>query len=405
MPDKKKPIPKTQAQLFKEQADAVATGAKPILPDFKKREVQRSVKDDDVKRLHIGLRDIDETIVYYFKNVIRPSVIQNGSKVNVPVLYGSPERWKAVQKDGFYRDKNGKIQAPLLMFKRDSVTKNRSYGNKVDPNNPLTYGVFKKQFSKKNVYDKFSVLTNRNSVDELYGVIVPEYVTLSYSCMIFTDYIEQMNKIIEAINYASDSYWGDPNRFNFRARIDEYTTNTEISQGQDRSVKTNFTIVMNGYVIPDSIQASIAGMNKYYSKSSVNFKLETTGTLEDLIARSRTSVAEAPTRFFDGGGAGGGSASTLTDAEIAYINANNTFIADSVSANVATFNGVQFINVPTGFTGGVERFTVYINGQFVPKQHYTVAESGGNITVSINSSSVEFSIDNGDQVVLTGKVE
>ena len=58
MPDKKKPIPKTQAQLFKEQADAVATGAKPILPDFKKREVQRSVKDDDVKRLHIGLRDI-----------------------------------------------------------------------------------------------------------------------------------------------------------------------------------------------------------------------------------------------------------------------------------------------------------------------------------------------------------
>jgi hypothetical protein len=86
MPNKKKPIPKTQAQLFKEQADAVATGAKSILPDFKKREVQRSVKDDDVKRLHIGLRDIDETIVYYFKNVIRPNVIQNGSKVNVPIL-------------------------------------------------------------------------------------------------------------------------------------------------------------------------------------------------------------------------------------------------------------------------------------------------------------------------------
>ena len=76
-----------------------------------------------------------------------------------------------------------------------------------------------------------------------------------------------------------------------------------------------------------------------------------------------------------------------------------------MSANVATFNGVQFINVPTGFTGGVERFTVYINGQFVPKQHYTVSESGSNVTVEINSSSTEFSIDNGDQVVLTGKVE
>ena len=402
---KNKPVPKTQAQLFKEQADAVASGAKSILPNLKKRELQRSVKDDDVKRLHIGLRDIDETIIYYFKNVIRPNVKQNGSKVNVPVLYGSPERWKAVQKDGYYRDKNGKIQAPLIMFKRDSVTKNRSYGNKVDPNNPLTFGVYKKQFSKKNVYDRFGLLTNRNPVDELYGVIVPEYVTLSYSCMIFTDYVEQMNKIIEAINYASDSYWGDPEKFNFRARIDEYTTTTEVAQGSDRSAKTNFTIVMNGYIIPDAIQSSIAGMNKYYSKSSVTFKLESVGTLEELQARSRTSVSEAPTRFFDGSQAGTGGASVLTAAEIAYINANNTFLADSVSGNVATFNGISFITVPSGFTGGVERFTLYINGQFVPRQHYSVVESGSNITVTVNSTSTEFSIDSGDQVVLTGKVE
>ena len=400
---KNKPLPKTQAELFKEQTDSIASGAKSIIPNFKKRELQRSVKDDDVKRLHIGLRDIDETIVYYFANVIRPSVLQNGSKINVPVLYGSPERWKAVQKDGYYRDKNGKKQAPLIMFKRDSVTKNRSYGNKVDPNNPLTYGVYKKQFSKKNVYDRFSVVTNRNKVDELYGVIVPEYVTLSYSCIIFTDYVEQMNKIIEAINYASDSYWGDYEKFSFRARIDEYTTNTEIAQGQDRSAKTNFTIVMNGYIIPDSIQASIAGMNKYYSKSSVNFKLETTGTLEELLARSTTATAEAPNRFFDGGGQQS-TQSGLSSAEITYINANNTFIASSVADNCAIFNSTSFIPVPTGFTGGVERFSLFINGQFVPATHYTVEEEGSNIKVCINSSSTEFSIDNGDQVVITGKI-
>ena len=402
---KNKPIPKTQAQLFKEQADLVASGAKPIIPNLKKRELQRSVKDDDTKRLHIGLRDIDETIVFYFNNFIKPSVMQNGSKVNVPVIYGSPERWKAVQKDGYYRDKNGKIQAPLIMFKRDSVAKNRSYGNKVDPNNPLTFGVFKKQFSKKNVYDRFSVLTNRNPVDELYGVIVPEYVTLTYSCVIFTDYVEQMNKIIEAINYASDSYWGDHEKFSFRAKIDDYTTATEVVQGQDRTVKTSFSIVMNGYIVPDSIQASIAGMNKYYSKSSVNFKLETTGTLEELLARARTSTAEAPTtRFFDQSGGGGASSSVLTAAEIEYINANNTFLANSVSSNQATFNGVSFITVPTGFTGGQERFALFINGTFVPKQHYTVEEVGSNIVVTVNTTNTEFSIDNGDQIVLTGKI-
>ena len=91
-----------------------------------------------------------------------------------------------MQKDGFYRDKNGKIQAPLIMFKRDSVDKNRSLGNKVDPTNPINVGIFKKQFSKKNVYDRFSLITNREPINEYYGIIVPEYVTLTYSCMIFT---------------------------------------------------------------------------------------------------------------------------------------------------------------------------------------------------------------------------
>jgi hypothetical protein len=48
----------------------------------------------------------------------------------VPIIYGSPERWKSVQRDGFYRDKKGKIMMPLIVFKRTSVDKNRSIANK-----------------------------------------------------------------------------------------------------------------------------------------------------------------------------------------------------------------------------------------------------------------------------------
>ncbi len=400
-----KPIPKSQKILSKKQIEKKATGQKPISLDPKRRELQRSVKNDDTKRLHIGLRDIDETIVFYFNNVIKPSVIQNGSRKNVPIIYGSPERWKSVQKDGFYRDKNGKIQAPLIMFKRDSVEKNRALGNKVDPNNPLTYGVFKKKFSKKNVYDRFSVLTNRSKIDELYGVIIPDYVTLTYSCIIFTDYIEQMNKIIEAVNYASDSYWGDVDKFNFRAKIDSYTTTTELSQGQDRAVKTNFTITMYGYIVPDTIQAQISGMNKYYSKSAVKFQLETAGTLEELTAKAGTSQADTTVRFIDKDGGGQPPISSLTTAEIAYLNTNNTFIANSISNNQATFNNAQFVSAPTGFSAGVERHMVYINGTFVPTQHYTISQSGNNLILTIDPTSTFFGIDSGDQIILTGKVQ
>jgi len=266
MAKQKKVIPKRQSQLSQESIETYNSAQKSPTPDDlkKNRAYERSVKDDDVKQFSIGLRDIDETIIYYFNNVIKPSVIQNGSRLVVPILYGSPERWAAVQKDGFYRDKNGKIQTPLIMFKRESLTKNRELGNKLDANAPNNFSIYQKRYSKKNVYDRFSTLTNRDPVEELYGVIIPDYVNLKYSCIIFTEYIEQMNKIIEGINFASDAYWGDPERFNFRAMIDSYTTTTEVVQGQDRTVRTSFEINMLGHIVSDTINTSIANMNKFY---------------------------------------------------------------------------------------------------------------------------------------------
>jgi hypothetical protein len=120
-----KPLPKSQQQLSQDSIKTYGveaySGSKQPINDLKKRELQRSVKDDNVKQFTLGLRDIDESIFYYFNNVIKPSVMQNNAKKNVPVLYGSPERWHSVQKEGFYRDRNGKIQLPLIMVKRDSI--------------------------------------------------------------------------------------------------------------------------------------------------------------------------------------------------------------------------------------------------------------------------------------------
>lgn len=69
------------------------------------RSTQMSFKDDTTKPFTVGLKDIDESIMYYFDNVIRPFVIQNGERIAVPIIYGSPERWKSMQKDTYLRDK------------------------------------------------------------------------------------------------------------------------------------------------------------------------------------------------------------------------------------------------------------------------------------------------------------
>ena len=255
-----------------------------------------SRKDDTVQDVSIGLQDHDEAIMYYFNNVIKPSVIQNGDRTPVPIIYGSPERWKGVQKDGYFRDKEGKLQTPLIMFKRDSVEKRRDLGNKMDANNPQLYYTFQEKFTKRNYYDNFSVLQNRTPQKEKYAVVIPDYITLQYTCTIWTDYIAQMNKLIEMINYTSDSYWGDENRFKFNAKIDTYNNTTEVAQGDNRSVKTNFGLTIQGYLVPDSLNKKLASENtkKSFSRSVISFNTEVVSSLDTGVRKTREQVRSAP---------------------------------------------------------------------------------------------------------------
>ena len=234
-----------------------------------------SRKDDTVQDVSIGLIDHDEAVMYYFNNVIKPNIISNGDNVNVPVMYGAPERWKAVQKDGYFRDKEGKLQVPLIMFKRNSIEKRRDLGNKLDANNPQLYYIFQEKFNKRNQYDNFSALQNRKPSQQFHAVVIPDFITLDYTCTIWCDYISQMNKLIESINYSSDSYWGDKNRFKFNAKIDTFNTTTELNIGDNRIVKTDFGLKLQGYLVPNSINKELTQQPpKFFSKSNVVFNDE-----------------------------------------------------------------------------------------------------------------------------------
>jgi len=301
MPSTRKPNPKSQLEISNDQVDPYVfpesgeSLGNPNIPsefnqftandqsgiDFNRSE-QMSFKNDTTKPFTVGLQDIDESIMFYFQNVIRPTVIQNGVRLAVPIIYGTPERWKSVQKDGYYKDKNGAIMSPLIMFKRDSIDKNRELTNKLDANSPHLYTSWKKVYNNKNSYSNFSVLTNRVPVEQFIVNVVPDYVNLTYSCTIQTYYVEQLNKIIEAINYASDSYWGDPERFKFKTSIDSYSTTVEVSDNTNRIVKGNFSIKMFGYIIPDTIQKEVTAIKKYNSKAQVIITTETVNNLNNL---------------------------------------------------------------------------------------------------------------------------
>ena len=160
------------------------------------------------------------------------------------------------------------------MFKRNNITKNRQIANKLDANNPQNFGVFNKKYTQRNSYDNFKVLNNRIPQQEYYAVVMPDYLTVTYTCVAFTYYVEQLNKIVEAMEYASDAYWGNPQRYQFKAVIDSFGFQTELTNNDERIIRSTFDIKINGYIIPDILQKDITAIKKFSNKTKIIFSME-----------------------------------------------------------------------------------------------------------------------------------
>lgn len=412
-----KPTPKTQAEILYDLTEPYGLtnygkGAAPqqnkniiAKPDINRAE-QISVKDSKVKDFSIGLQDIDESILYYFENVIRPTVVQGNKRLPVPVLYGSPERWSSVQKQGFLRDEGGKLMAPLVMFKRTGFTNNRGLGNKLDANHARNFLVTQTKFNKRNQYNSFDILTNRTPTEEYVGIIIPNYVTIQYDVVIFTDYVEQNNKIVEAINFAENSYWGQPERFQFRAMIDNVTTQTELTTGEDRAIRNTFTINLNGYIIPDTINAEIAKFNRYYSKGKVVINFNTTTESEQFEALQQAKSTKVNTsRFIDSTVTAGDATSTELSAEVkTYLTQVKQLTGTNITSNTVEFTD-GILAAPSGYTPtSTDDFTFFVNGQLIETSAITsFANGGAGSILTVNVSELGYSLEATDEIIGIGK--
>ena len=242
--------------------------------------------DDDIKNPSVTLMDMDSAILFYFENVIKPSVEDNSENVKVPIMYASPERWKAIQRDGFMKDKKRQTITPVIAYRRTSIEKDESLPqDKLDANNPNLFYTFEKKFSDVNRYDNFSTQIGLLPQKEYYNVSFPDYVTLTYDFIIWTTYIEQMNKIVERVVYSDGAYWGDPNKLRFRSHIDSFTDATEVSDAE-RLVRTNFTVTMRGYLLPEGNFDHRSTTQKFITPKRVIFGSETDNTVENNVGRA-----------------------------------------------------------------------------------------------------------------------
>lgn len=340
------------------------------------RALQRSIDKEYVKG--VNLLDVDTTIAEYMVDTIIQDVDENGTKVKVPLLYGNAERWNNAREKGYLKDQRGKIQIPLIMFKRNSIERDDSLAQFKDVNYLPAY----KKYSKHNRYERFTLQTDANRPFEQYEVSVPDYVTLTYEVMIWTSFTEHMNALVEAFQYATDRYWGKDDGYKFRTRIDSFDNQQEVGEGSERIIRTSFTMIVNAYLLPETYDNK-PQVRKSFTPKKVVWGIETDLTGQIFTNPNIYSEYQNVIDFV----AIRGSAEAIINKNI-YPDESGDGLADKYS--YFYLDNVELPILPQELIGVFDTkgwFKVYINGVYVTPSAYSYSFNG-------NQNRIIFKLDN-----------
>ncbi len=364
----------------------------PIKPNLNRaNEIKSNV--GDVKK-SVGLFDIDYAMMTYLEDVALPKLDYNGKSVKIPVIYGNSERWKGARRDGVYRDSKGSIQLPLMMIRRTSIAKDESMPMQ---NRHVSYPTITK-WSKDNRYDRFTALGGSTKPKyELFNIVMPDYVEVNYDCMCWTDYTEQLNAVIEQLNFTS-TYWGDKDKFKFRTSVSDFNVINEVGEGSQRINRIEFSLNVKAHLLPEKFDGE-ATTKKSISVKKIVVSTETditsgTGRLEGFLT--------TPSPYYDN--------KDLID----FLSLNNSKIENPTTNNTITFSDIKLIKTPSslasvvtsGLVVGDDSYDIklYINGtRYYHNTHFSVSISATSLTINFNSANLGFTVDSGDEISITGK--
>ena len=212
-------------------------------------EVRRDT--DNIKTPKCTIYDVDFAMLSYLQDIIKPQIFENNKLIDVPIMYANGEKWAQIQAKGFMYDEKGKILTPLITLKRNTISERdtlKTLGVNVNPDG--NDYIYRNKFSMTNQYDRFSVLQGIKPSQEFYVSPVPEFIDVSYEMLIWCEYTEELNSVID------------------------YSFETLNASGEDRIVRATLPFTTKGTLLtPFELRTS--NFQKRFSVKKINFKSET----------------------------------------------------------------------------------------------------------------------------------
>lgn len=278
----------------------------------------------DINIPPVGLEDVDVALFTLFDKEIP---FQVTGRERVPVVFASGEKWAMLKRDRAIRDKNGTLILPLITIGRDSVQQSLTDDITGRGTNQQTGEIVVKRKLARSQDRDYQSLVNRmllthqpnvavdpsladdgqvttlraqgdladdpdviaggllrgdvaNNVWEVIVVPAPQFCTLMYEVILWTQYSQHMNQLVEQVMSSflpQGNAWrlDTPKGYWFVATVENNTYTAEnnfddMSQGE-RTIQYKFNVKVPAYVLASSTPGAPIPVRRYISSPEVTF--------------------------------------------------------------------------------------------------------------------------------------
>lgn len=384
--------------------------------------------DDTIKTPRITFETIDVALIKYITEFIQPRISDGDKMVDVPVIYADGDVWNHATKFGFIRDSEGKVNCPVIAIRRLSATEreelkkldvNRSVGSRALGDVNRMY--MRAKYNYRNRYDKFSKLVDEKPSDLLYSINIPEYLNVEYEIILWTDYISQMNELIEQMMPHGGFAWGDT--YKFVSYFRDYNFDNVVQAGEERIIRSNISTTVKGILVPEH-EINEVNLQKAFSIKKVDFDFYVVTDPREVLNNISYAQAISQGKVDIQQDEGGETIIIFPQDDTSIVVSEELFQylfsfkdIPMTYQGAATYSGAATLGTYTNpdstvYTTPLNSVEVYVNGQFIDRtifigsgagMPYTISVVGSNIEVVFDESVLGYTVDSNDAVVIRGR--
>lgn len=359
-------------------------------------------RDGTVKDISTSLYDIDYAIKWHLETIIQPTVMEEDSIITVPIIFANGEKWASVQKHGCLRDSQGKLLTPLIMIRRNSVSKREDIQDLKVLESADARITVERKYTKNNRYSRFG-LSGAPIEKEYYSVDVPKFVQIEYELICWTNNTIQLNEIVEHLLWFDGKAFGDS--YKFITNIDPPSFENMNNVGEDRVVKATLSMRTKAHLL-NATGPNAPIMYKLNPINRVVMGIEVDG-VTDIIS----STSARPATNAVGAINTNARTSSNTLAVTTYLNTNKQLTGTVTATNTVSFPS-GWLQAPTGMAStSIDNFVFFhkklnweMAGVVIPRSAIVSFSELSNIsTLVVNTTNLDYNLLPGDEVIGIGK--